>query len=221
MKTLLRAACVVVLPVLALAGTTPAAQAKGPTDVMVSGPGVDDVQLTYTEPIDDVDPGTLGDASRLYDMWSPGHLGPAPDLSEDDLGPSYVLTWSGDPHGDGNEDVVVQHAYPFAEGGAWVEFPPGQELYGAPIAAGWVRTPRLRAELVELGAVDKSTESAESAEAQVPALSTAEPEAAPVVGAKDEPGGGTSYDVAAPAGLLLAGVLGIGGVVMWRRRLSR
>ena len=94
-------------------------------------------------------------------MWSPGQLGPAPGLSADELGPRYVLTWSGDPHSvETGKDLVVQHAYPFAEGGAWVEFPPGQELWGAPLAAGWVQAPRLQAELVELGAVAEAPQPA-------------------------------------------------------------
>jgi hypothetical protein len=216
MKTLLRAACVVVLPVLALAGTTPAAQAKGPTDVMVSGPGVDDVQLTYTEPIDDVDSGSLGEASRLYDMWSPGLLEPAPDLTEDELGPRYVLTWSGDPHsGETGKDLVVQHAYPFAEGGAWVEFPRDQELWGAPIAEGWIQTPRLTAELVELGAVDDAAE---------PAVAV-EPEAGPVTSAAEaspaEDDSSSSYGVGIWTGAALAVALATGVVLLWRRRLSR
>ena len=161
MKTAARIACVVVLAVLAIGlDDHLPVHAKGPTDVDVSGPGVDDVHLTFTER-DDVDSGTLGDASRLYDMWSPGQLGIAPDLSADELGPRYVLTWSGDPHSrETGEDLVVQHAYPFAEGGAWVEFPPDQELWGSPLAAGWVQTPKLTAELVELGASDDTAEPA-------------------------------------------------------------
>jgi hypothetical protein len=211
MKTVARSICVVVLTVLALAGTVPAGQAKGPTDVVVSGPGVDDVHLTYTEPIDDVDAGTLGDVSQLYDVWSPGKLGPAPDLSADQLGPRYVLNWSGDPHGDGNDDIVVQHAYPFAEGGAWIEFLPGQEMYGAPIASGWVQAPRLRTEMVELGAVEESPE---------PAVATTEAAAAPGdagPSGQDSGSSGTSYDVAVPAGILLAIAL-IGGVLVVRHR---
>lgn len=200
-----------------MASTTTPATAKGPTDVDVSGPGVDDVHLTYTEPVDDVDSGTIGEASRLYDMWDPGGLGPAPDLSAAELGPRYILTWSGDPHsGETGEELVLQYAYPFAEGGAWVEFPPDQQLWGSPIAAGWVQSPRLKAELVELGAGDDTA---------APAVAEVEPDAEPVSAAPEaspsNTDAGTSYDVAVPAGIALAVVLGAGALIFWRRRLSR
>ncbi len=216
MRTAARSICVVVLAVLAMVATTSPATAKGPTDVVVSGPGIDDVHLTYTERAD-VDSGTLGDASRLYDMWSPGQLGPSPDLSADELGPRYVLTWSGDPHSrETGKDLVVQHAYPFAEGGAWVEFPPDQELWGAPLAAGWVQTPKLTAELVELGASDDTAE---------PAVAEVERDAAPVSeapeAAKRDSDASSSYDVAVWTGVALAVVLGAGVLIARRRRLSR
>ena len=196
---------------LALSGTTSPALAKGPTDVVVSGPGIDDVHLTYTVR-DDLDSGTFGEASRLYDMWDPGRLGPAPDLSAAELGPRYVLTWSGDPHsGLATEDLVIQNAYPFAEGGAWVEFPPGQELWGAPIASGWEQAPRLQDALVELGAAD---------DAIAPAVAEVEPVSATARPSSSEADAGTSYDVAVPAGIALAVVLGAGAVIVWRR-LSR
>jgi hypothetical protein len=205
MRTAARSICAAVVAVGLSLTATPAV-AKGPTDLTVYGPGVDVyVDLTSRRGTN-IGIQTLGDAARLYRHWDGSGLAPAPPLTPDQLGPRYVLTWTV-----GSSAWAVQHAYPFAEGGAWVQFVPEG-------TGGWTKAPGLKKQLVELGAVDKSTE---SAEAQVPALSTAEPEAAPVVGAKDEPGGGTSYDVAVPAGLLLAGVLGIGGVVMWRRRLSR
>ncbi len=216
MRTAARIACVVVLAVLAMVSTSTPATAKGPTEVDVSGPGVNNVHLTFTER-DDVDSGTLGDASRLYDMWSRGQLRPAPDLSADELGPRYVLTWSGDPHSrETGKDLVVQNAYPFADGGAWVEFPPDQELWGAPIAAGWVQAPRLQAELVELGASNDTLE---------PAVAEVEPEAEPV-SEEPEPSrsnadSGTSYDVAVPAGIALAVALVAGLLIVRQRRLTR
>lgn len=226
MNTAARSAWVVVLAVLAFAGVVPTAQAKGPTDVVVSGPGIDDVHLTFTEP-EDVDSGTLGDASRLYDMWSPGRLAPAPDLTAEQLGPEYELTWSA-RHGMDAPETVVQLAYPFAEGGGWIYFPGGQELWGSPLATGWVRTPRIEGQLVALGARD---------ERPAPALAASAPPAAadsPVATEPTNTGptstGPTSteqdsrsaYDVAVPAGALAAGVLVVAGVLIVRRRqLSR
>ncbi|MDZ5622959.1 hypothetical protein SFC88_19115 [Nocardioides sp. HM23] len=219
MKTSARMTLVVVLAVLALVGTVPSGEAKGPTDVAVSGPGVDNVQVTYTGRPDDVDAGTLGDASRLYDMWSPALLGPAPDLSADELGPRYVLTWTAGPHGGepaGGADVVVQHAYPFAEGGAWVEFPPDQMMWGSPIAAGWVDAPRLRRELVALGAVADVAQPALAEESPSVTASDASGQ-----GPADQDDGWSSYRVAVPAGVLLAVAVVVGVIVARRRRLSR
>lgn len=216
MRTLARITCVVVLVVLALVGTVPSSQAKGPTDVVVSGPGIDDVHLTFTEPVNDVDSGTLSDAAQVFDMWSPAQLGPAPDLSADQLGPKYVLTWSGGEYGGADgADTVVQHAYPFAEGGGWVRFLPGQELWGEPVAAGWVQAPRLQAELVELGA---------SAESPQPVL--AQPD--PSVSAPDLPapapapadGDAWSTYVVVPAGVLLAMAVAAGVLLARRRGVS-
>jgi hypothetical protein len=149
-------------------------------------------------------------------MWGPG-LADAPDLSAEELGPRYVLTWSGDPHSnETGEDLVVQHAYPFAEGGAWVEFPPGQELWGSPLVAGWVQAPKLKAELVELGADDGTLAPAVAEAGPDDGSVSAAPEAS-----RSDTDSGTSYDVAVPAGIGLAVVLGAGALVLWRRRVSR
>jgi hypothetical protein len=214
MRTAARSICVAVLALVALAGTGPAGHAKGPTEVDAYGPGVD-VHLTYTERTSDVDAGTLGDASRIYDIWSREVMGPAPDLSADELGPRYVLTWSGAVHGD-ERDVVVQHAYPFAEGGAWVEFLPAQELYGAPVAEGWVEAPRLRADLVALGA---------AADAPHPARTEPGHSADPVADASERASSdqddSSAYRIAVPAGVLLASVVLIGLLAARRLALSR
>lgn len=130
-------------------------------------------------------------------------------------GPRYVLTWSAGEHG-GGEDIVVQHAYPFAEGGGWVEFLPDQEMYGGPLAAGWVRTPRLRAEMVELGAVEETPQPVLAQPA--PSDSAAD---VPVSAPSNESDSGSTYRVLVPAGALLAGVLMAGVLIARRRRLSR
>jgi hypothetical protein len=209
MRTAARSACVVVLALVLGVAAAPA-RAKGPTDVVVEGPGIDGRHLTFTPPGDDVDAGSVGVASRLDRMWEQGRLAPAPDLGADQLGPRYVLTWStGLPH---EADTVVQHAYPFAEGGGWVRFPPGQILWGAPISSGWVRTPRLADQLVALGAVEEPADPA-----VVPA-----PITAPSERVDPEQDASSAYDAAVPAGILLAVVVGVAGVlVVRRRRLSR
>ncbi len=142
-------------------------------------------------------------------------MGPAPDLSADELGPRYVLTWSGAAHGD-ERDVVVQHAYPFAEGGGWVEFLPGQQLYGAPVAEGWVEAPGLRADLVALGAVAEGPQPAR-AEPGHSADEVADASAQPSSDHDDA----SAYRIAVPAGVLLAAAVVIGLLVARRRQLSR
>jgi len=190
-------AALVVLIAMAFAGTTPAAHAKGPTDVAVSGPGVD-ADLGWTRRAGDVDLGTLTVAARLLQHWDGSGLGPAPSLTADQLGPRYILTWTVS-----GADWAVQHAYPFAKGGAWVQFRTG----------GWVKAPALTKQLVALGAV---------AEPLAPAVTTPEPTAAPASPQADRMDSSTAYDVAVPAGVLLAAALVVGGVLTVRRRhLSR
>jgi hypothetical protein len=214
MKTLLRSACVAVL-VLLLVGTASPAVAKGPLEVAVSGPGVDTTMNYYTKSVVDVDMGSLGEAARIYDVYGTYRPAPTPGVSKGALGARYVLTW------DMGDHDIVQHAYPFAEGGAWVHFLPGQQLFGKPVADGWSSAPALTDQLIELGAVDNETEAAVSSDAEVPAETSELPEQEPALAAvDDETGGSTSYDVAVPAGLVLAGLLAV-GVLLWRRRVSR
>lgn len=204
MRTSLRSACFAVLSLLLallLAATASPAVAKGPTDVHVSGPGVD-TAFGWTERGGDIDVGTLSEAALIGHHWDGSRLAPSPPLTAEQLGPRYVLTWTV-----GRSRWAVQHAYPFAEGGAWVHF------LSLPVegAGGWVRTPALRKQLVALGA------GAEPSPAAVAVVEPAAPEAEPAESREDP---GTPYDVLVPAGLLVAVVLGA-GVLVRRRRLSR
>ncbi|KAA1425623.1 hypothetical protein [Nocardioides antri] len=206
MKTVLRALSLVL--VLVAAATAAPAVGKGPTDVAVTGPGVD-AHLTYEKPVAGVDMGTLGDASRIFALFGSGRLARSPGLTPAELGPRYVLTWTVL-----DMDWAVQHAYPFAEGGAWVRFLPGQGK------GGWARTPALAEHLVAMGA---------AAEPHA-VVATVRPEAAPVgpagpdgpltEAAAGEEAGRTSYDAAWPAALLLLLVV-TAGLLIARRRLSR
>ncbi len=146
MRTALRSACAVVLLLLVTAPASPA-EAKGPTDVTVSGPGVEVTldQDGYTPRKDDVDIGSLTGAAQVVQHWDGRGLAPTSGLSLDQLGPHYRLDWTVV-----GSHWAVQYAYPFAEGGAWVRFfsLPG----GDP--GGWVRAPDVEQQLVALGAVD-------------------------------------------------------------------
>lgn len=201
MKTALRSACVAVL-LLALAATASPAMAKGPTEVSVTGPGVD-AQLSYRHAGNNVDLGRLADAARTYHHWDGSGLAPSPELTADQLGPRFVLTWTV-----GRSAWGVQHAYPFAEGGAWVRFVsvPGEG------PGGWLRVPALTEQLVALGAVEEASPSPVAATTEETAV-RAEPRAS-------EPAGRSSYGVLVPVGLALVVVLGAGALIV-RRRLSR
>lgn len=178
-----------------------AAVAKGPTDVAVEGPGVDR-QLTYTRRAGDVDIGMLGQAARIYELWTGRGLAAEPPMTPDELGPEFVLTWTV-----GGAEWLVQHAYPFAEGGAWVRQP-----------SGWARTPALTEALVELGAVVEPARQVVPVRPVVPAV---EPAAAPAAAEDSRPTGRTPYDVIVPAGLALVVVLAAAVLIARRRSLSR
>lgn len=114
--------------------------AKGATDVVVSGPGIDEVSLGWTRRPGDVDVGSLAEASGVYLILGAAQVAERPDLTAVELGPRYRLTWY-----QGSSVMVVTYAYPFAEGGAWAHVPdePG----------GWVRGgPDLRRAMLALGA---------------------------------------------------------------------
>lgn len=128
------------LTLLSLAMPGPAA-VKGATDVVVSGPGVDDVHLAWTRRAGDVDVMTLADASGLYLVY-----GASPPFDEDELGPRYQLEWATSAL-----PLSTSYAYPFSRR-AWVRH----------AAGGWARGgPQLRRQLVALGA----SETVASAEA--------------------------------------------------------
>jgi hypothetical protein len=124
------------------------AVAKGVTSVTVSGPGIDDLRLGFTRRTDDVDVGTLSEATAVHGIFGDGQFVDRPDLTTAELGPRYVLTWYQ------AEGVMVEsHVYPFAAGGAWAEVPSGQRLWGEPLATGWWHGgTALQQQLVTLGA---------------------------------------------------------------------
>ena len=210
MRTTLRRACVAVLSLLLalLVVTAPPAAAKGPTDVQVSGPGVD-TALGWTRRAGDIDVGSLSEAARINHHWDGSGLGPSPGLTTRQLGPRYVLTWTV-----GRSAWAVQHAYPFAEGGAWARFVSVPD--GGP--GGWVRAPALEAQLVALGAGAETPDPA--VDAVDPAAVEADPVAAAEPSAKDDPA--SSYDAVVVVGgaLLALAVLVGGALVVRRRRLS-
>ncbi len=121
-------------------GLAAPAHAKGPDRVQVSGPGLDGIWLMSTRQ-DDIDAWTLMEASNLFQMWGAARGGERPDLTDEQLGPAYVLTWYVRDYW-----VTETVAYPFAEGGAWVTTTDGME--------DWMRSGRqLRRLMIVLGAI--------------------------------------------------------------------
>jgi hypothetical protein len=121
------------------------ALAKGAESVTLTGPGIG-------RPIklDTTDTGLLGRAMTQTGLWwstrgdRPLPLeGPPPG----ELGPGYTLTWI--LYG---EDVVIrQVVYPFAQGGVVVHTPIQEWVRGRAEGAGWFDAPALQTTLARLG----------------------------------------------------------------------
>ena len=126
----------------------PPAVAKGATDVVVNGPGIEEESLGYTRRMDDVDVGSLSETSGIYGIFGAGQFVTRPELTADELGPRYELTWY-----QGSDVMATSHVYPFAEGGAWAEVPEGQRVWDVDLAGGWWHGgAALEQQLVDLGA---------------------------------------------------------------------
>jgi hypothetical protein len=133
----MRRAVLCLLSALAVVLTAAPAEAKGPTDALLTGPGID-------QPIDlrqEVEGMTFWDlADRLsYSVTFDGHP-PSPPVLENpnrDLGPAYPLRWSGP--GPGEDFAVTVVLYPWADDGARLYVPPGQTtLSGSPTEEFWL-----------------------------------------------------------------------------------
>lgn len=158
-------AIMVLVPALLAVGLAAPAHAKGPDRAQVSGPGLDGVWVLPTRrhesPRPGVDAWTLMEASNLFQIWGAARGGERPALTEERLGPAYVLTWY-------VQDFRVTEtvAYPFAEGGAWVTTTEGME--------DWIRVGgRLRRLLMRLGAVRGDADAAPASLTAPPATDAA------------------------------------------------
>jgi hypothetical protein len=183
------------------------AHAKGATSVTVSGPGIDERTLGFTRRTDDVDVGSLAEASNIYGIWGDGQFADAPALTADELGPRYRLTWY-----EGNVRMVVSHVYPFAEAGAWAEVPVGQRLWREPVATGWWHGgSELARQLTELGATAAATTATDGSgsDQAAGAIGT------PATPASSSPSG---LPLVATGSAVLAGLALLAGSVWWLRR---
>lgn len=132
-----------------------AAQAKGPSEATVSGPGLDKA-LSFRgmgEPGSGGSLGTLAEGSGFF----PALFGQTPDpmlaaRPKGDLGPRYTITYRV-PGPSGSESTIRQDLYPYARGGPVTYTAPGQSFFdGQRTRGGWFRgSPALKTVLVDAG----------------------------------------------------------------------
>ena len=142
------------------------AEAKGPSEATVSGPGLDEA-LSFRgagEPGTGSSLATLAEASGFF----PAMFGQTPDpmlgaRPKGDLGPRYTVTYRV-PGPSGSESTIRQHLYPYARGGPVTYTPPGQSFFdGQRTSGGWFQgSPALKTVLVEAGLPRTSPSSSDS-----------------------------------------------------------
>jgi hypothetical protein len=181
--------------IVALLAIVPAAQAKGPTSVSITGPGL-------AKPLEF---SARGQPQQLSNYWRltqelgffPAAFGqiPSPLLSgrpTGDLGPQYTIRY-GVPTRNDKRVVIRQELYPYAKGGPVTHMAPGQKIFGREATGGWYRTIGwIKATLLAQG---------------LPALPPS-----------SDSGSGGRNAAAAVGVALLAGLLGVVGVAAIRRR---
>lgn len=143
---------VVATGALVLAAT---AQAKGPSEAAISGPGVDD-QITISGK------GDMSNGSPLMMFAEDAGFfqttfGQTPDSTlrqrpAGELGPRYTITYRV-PGPNGSADTIRQDLYPYADGGPLTYTKPGQKFFETEgTNGGWFRAaPALKTTLVARG----------------------------------------------------------------------
>jgi len=141
-RLLLIAAVALALPAVALA--------KGPSEAVVTGPGLDDNGVAIA---------SLGDDSDLTGLsgFFPATFGQSPDpmlasAPEGALGPKYTIRYTV-PGPNGTDATIVQDVYPYAAPNPVTYTAPGQKFFdNQRTRGGWyVSTPGLRNVLVHAG----------------------------------------------------------------------
>src|SRR4051812_1424094 len=138
--------------IVAVALALPAAAlAKGPSEAVVTGPGIDDN--------DGIAIALMGDDADLTNVsgFFPASFGQSPDPMlasppEGTLGPKYTIHYTV-PGPSGSDDTIVQDVYPYAEPNPLTYTAPGQKLFGTERThGGWfVSSVGLRNVLVHAG----------------------------------------------------------------------
>jgi hypothetical protein len=128
-----------------------AALAKGPSEAVVTGPGLDDDNGVAIA--------NLGDDSDLTGLsgFFPATFGQSPDpmlasAPEGELGPKYTIRYTV-PAPSGADNTILQDVYPYADPSPVTYMPPGQKFFDTErTRGGWyVSTPGLRNLLVHAG----------------------------------------------------------------------
>lgn len=144
-----------VLAVVLLVGSAGPAHAKGPSQGVLDGEGLEQpIAIGYGEGTPGGD--RLIEDTGFFDVtfgMLPSRT--LPDAPTDDLGPRLQLTWTV-PGPDGLADLIVQDVYPYAAGGPVTYTAPGQPFFERErTVGGWFRSPpRLLATLRALGLPD-------------------------------------------------------------------
>jgi hypothetical protein len=142
----------VLVSLVALLALASPAHAKGPSEGVLEGEGLDaPIVIGWGE-------GTPGGDRVIEDVgFFEATFGMVPsrmldDPPTDDLGPRLTLRWTV-PGPDGLDDEIVQDLYPYADGGPVTYTPAGQAFFEADrTKGGWFRGPeRLLTTLTALG----------------------------------------------------------------------
>ena len=122
-----------VIAVLAPLALVAPAEAKGPQAVVISGPGIESMRLTWR-------PSSEHELATLVDLTFPWPGDERPSLQGkpplDELGEMYVVSYRM-PANHTPTGTVRQSIYPFAEGGPVSFTPLGQRMMGMPVEGGW------------------------------------------------------------------------------------
>jgi hypothetical protein len=128
-----------------------AAQAKGPDEATITGPGLAKA-ITVTGPEEEGSP--MMDFAMAAGFF-PAAFGQQPDpmltgRPEGDLGPKYTIDYNV-PGGEGTSFSVSQDLYPYAKPYAVTYMKPGQEIFDMTTRGGWFTDSTLKDRLVALG----------------------------------------------------------------------
>ena len=121
------------------------AQAKGPSEASIAGPGVPTIEISGGEGSSTPFWRLVEAAGWFEAAWGPSPLPQKPPQGE--LGPRYTIAWTVP-----SSSTLHQDVYPYAKPFPVTSMPRGQKIYGTPVRGGWFRGgAKLRTALVRVG----------------------------------------------------------------------